>query len=511
MSSAKKNIPFKPYIQNQLHLLPPSLDQLIAENHPVRVVNDVIEKLDIDSLLKSYKGGGTTSYHPRMLLKVLVYSYLSNIYSSRKMEQGLKENIHLMWLSGMSQPDHNTINRFRTERLKGVIKKVFSEIVLLLVGSGHISLKEAYTDGTKIEANANKYTFIWGNAIKTSKERIVKQLEELWAHGQKVAHEELKDTTPITFEEISAEKVKATVDQIQQAIADKPVDKKVKQKLKYASKHWPENLEKYQQQSELLEGRNSASKTDPQATFMRMKEDHMKNGQLKPGYNLQLSTNNQYITCYSLHQCSTDYPAFIPHFEEFETLYGMLPDTVTADAGYGSEQNYQYLHNKGIEGYVKYNYFEQEQKGKRKAAAFHHSSLYYNKEKNTFTCPMGQTMNFIGERKRTTDNGFIQTYQKYQAQNCNNCPLRSSCHTQKGNRIIEVNHTLEQYKEIARANLLSEKGIAHRKQRVKDTEPVFANIKQNKNFRRFNLRGLLKVEIEAGLIAIAHNLKKMAA
>jgi transposase len=170
----RTKVVFKDYSPNQILLLPPSLEEMIDPNHPVRVVNQVIDSLDIDLLINKYKGGGCSSYHPRMLLKVLVYGYLTNEYSSRKIEQALNQNIHFMWLSGMSYPDHNTINRFRSDRLKGVLKEVFSQVVLLLVEKGIITLKEAYLDGTKIEANANRYTFVWGRSISKSKERIKK-------------------------------------------------------------------------------------------------------------------------------------------------------------------------------------------------------------------------------------------------------------------------------------------------------------------------------------------------
>ena len=118
---------FKAYHQRQVMLLPPSLDELIAINHPVRVVDEVLSKIDIQPLVRQYKTGGTSSYHPGMLLKVLVYAYINNIYSSRKIEEALQQNIHFMWLSGMSTPDHNTINRFRGERLKEPLKKIFTQ------------------------------------------------------------------------------------------------------------------------------------------------------------------------------------------------------------------------------------------------------------------------------------------------------------------------------------------------------------------------------------------------
>jgi transposase len=285
MQTSRSKVIFKDYYHNQNLLLPPSLEEFIDPNHPVRVVNQIVDNIDINPLMKKYKGGGTSSYHPRLMLKVLIYGFLTNLYTSRKIEQALCQNIHFMWLSGMSRPDHNTINRFRSDRLKGVLKEVFGQVVLLLVDHGHVTMKEVYLDGTKIEANANRYTFVWGRAIQTSKERIKRQLKQLWDYTESVAREELENNEPTDFEQIDSQKVRQTIDKIDKTLADKPVDKKVKQKLKYASENWPENLDKYDKYEEQLGNRKSLSKTDPDATFMRMKEDHMLNGQLKPAYN----------------------------------------------------------------------------------------------------------------------------------------------------------------------------------------------------------------------------------
>lgn len=206
----QKQVVFKSYSQNQLSILPPSLDELISKTHPVRVINTVIDKLDLSILEKSYEGGGASSYHPKMLLKVLIFGYLNNIYSSRKIEAALKENIHFMWLSGMSRPDHHTVNRFRGERLKDHIKDVFTRVVKLLAESGHVGLREVYTDGTKIEANANRYTFVWGNAIKSNKGKMEHQLRELWAYAEKVGDLESDDDTPPDFTPTNPKKVKET-------------------------------------------------------------------------------------------------------------------------------------------------------------------------------------------------------------------------------------------------------------------------------------------------------------
>lgn len=502
---------FKPYQQNQMFLLPPSLEDMVASNHPVRIVSEVIDKIDIDAIIKKYKGGGTSSYHPRMLLKVLVYSYLNNIYSSRRMEAAVKENIYFMWISGMAQPDHHTLNRFRSERLRNILKEVFAQIVMMLVDSGHVSLKEIYTDGSKIESVANRYSFVWGKAIKTSRERIKQQLKELWSYTQKVAAEEKNDDTPPDFDKIDSKTVKETIDKIDAALKDidKP-DNKIIQKLNYVKKHWPAKLKQYAKQEKILAGRNSYSKTDPGGTFMRMKEDYMKNGQLKPGYNVQISTNNQFVVNYSLHHNPTDTKTLIPHLKQHKKLYDTFPEVQVADAGYGSEENYLYLDKQQIEAYVKPTDFDRKQRRHYHPNPFNSDQLEYNADKDIYLCPSGTPMKNIGQRKKK-ESGVLKTYTMYKASGCRNCPLRDACHKQKGNRIIHVNHRGRQLKQKAYERLKTEQGIHYRKRRPVDVEPVFGNIKSNKNFKRFLLKGVQKTEIEWGLLCIAHNLKKIAA
>ena len=505
---------FKQYHQRQAMLLPPSLDELIPLKHPVRVVDEVLGKINIQPLINCYVSGGAASYHPGMLLKVLVYAYINNIYSSRKIEEALQQNIHFMWLSGMSTPDHNTINRFRGEKLRKPLKEIFTQVVHLLAAEGLLSLKELYTDGTKIEANANRYTFVWGNAIKTNKEKMKQQLDELWKYAQSIARAENDDTDPTDFTTVTKEKMEAAVAQIDAAIKDNPdADKKIKQKLNYAKAKWPAALAKYEVQEKIMgEGRNSYSKTDTDATFMRMKEDHMLNGQLKPAYNLQVSSNNQYITHYSLHQATTDTTTLKEHLTNFQQQHHGLPDAITADAGYGSEENYEYLEQNDITAYVKHNQFDREQNDNiQRKKPFAADKLHYNKEQDFYVCPMGQHMTNQGGVSRSTSTGYMQIVTKYQAQNCKGCPLNGVCHKGKGNRTIEINHRLNELKQQANERLLSEEGIKKRKQRCWDVEPIFANIKNNHGFKRFMLRGKEKVQIEAGLLALAHNLRKKAA
>jgi transposase len=506
-------VTFKATLQNQLALLPLDLNDMVATNHPVRIVGDILDKIDISKLIAEYKTGGASSYHPKVLLKILEYAYINNIYSSRKIEEAVCQNIYFMWLAGLNKPDHNTINRFRGKRLQRTLRPIFSQVVELLCQEGLLSLKELYTDGTKIEANANRYTFIWGNSIKTNREKIKKQLSELWDYAQQIAAEEMDDTDPSGFDKIDSEKVTETIKKINEALNDKPVDKTIRQKLNYAKKNWPSALDKYErQEAQIGEGRSSMSKIDPDATFMRLKEDHMKNGQLKPAYNVQVSTNNQYIVNYSLHKQSTDTNTLIAHLEQHIKTYKVKPANITADAGYGSEENFQWLENKRITAYVKHNQFDKSQrKGKKDDKRYPADKLVYDKQKDQYQCPKGKPMHNIGSHSRKTKTGYLQTITKYETESCKYCRLKDLCHKARGNRVIEVNHNLKRLKSRADKRLKTKRGIAKRKQRCFEVESVFGNIKQNHHFRRFMLRGIEKVEIETGLLALAHNLRKKIA
>ena len=501
---------FKSYTTNDNLLLPPCLGDFIPQNDPVRVVHRIIEQINLKELYRKYSPRGCSAYHPRMMLQIIVYAYLRNIYSSRRIEEFCRNDIRFMWLTGNVTPDHNTINRFRSSRLKDVLKTIFATIVKFLVSEGFVSLDVACTDGTKMEANANRYTFVWGKSIHTRISRIAEQLEEIWRYAESVSKQELRDSAPVTYQDITTEKVEKALGQIDDALKGVDADKKVKAKVRRVRKAWPGQLRKYESQGKILDGRNSYSKTDEDATFMRMKEGHMRNGQLKPGYNTQISTNRQFILNYTIHQCAGDTSTYPLHMDDFNSLYGRYPDISVCDAGYGSEGNYMYACGHGIETFIKYNYFHKEQKRSFRNNPFLSANFYYNEETDGMYCPMGQRMERLHDASRVTDNGFVQTISRYRARNCKGCPLRCRCHTSRSERIVQVNHRLRKIKKREREKLLSDEGLKYRSQRPQDVEAVFGNLKNNKHFKRFYLRGLKKVEIEFGLLAIAHNLAKAA-
>ena len=328
----------KNYNQNDSLLLPPSLGELIPLTHPVRIVSDILDKFDISDIESTYKSGGTSSYHPRMLLKVVVYAYLCNVYSGRKMEKLLHENIHFMWLSGMNRPDFRTINRFRSERLSGGrLEGVFTKVVELLNSEGLVSLNVQYIDGTKIESVANKYTFVWKGSIEKNKAKLVNKVREVLSAAERELAIEESSEAP---EELPQEEFERRADRILSKMDSMGISKgKQRGLVEKTVSDASVKLDEYERHLEVLGERNSYSKTDPDATFMRMKEDAMNNGQTKPGYNVQISTENQFITNYGIYWRPTDTGTLIDYLESFNDRYGRQSTEIVADSGYGSEQN----------------------------------------------------------------------------------------------------------------------------------------------------------------------------
>jgi transposase len=515
-------ITFKPYTMEQPSLLPPSLDELIPAQHLVRVVNRVVDELDIESLLAKYKGGGTSSYHPRMMLKVIVYAYTQKVYSSRKIEKGLWENIGFMWISGGNKPDFHTINNFRGETMKEAVRKVFTSMMEFLVEEGYVKMENYFVDGTKVGADSNPHKVIWAKKTKRYKEKLQKQIEELLDEIEQVNERENEEYGDENLEElgeksaITAEKLKQKVAEINAQLKDVPQDQALKKAVKKLEQEDLLRLEKYEKQERLLDGRNSYSKTDPDASSLRMKEDRAVRKPLaRPAYNVQMGTEGQFVVGYSIHQQSDDTSCFIPHMQQQVFPQGKQFKNGSGDAGYGSEENYAWLEKHGMGNYFKYNTFHQEQHPPRKPELlekrlFKSTYFPYDQDKDEFICPAQHHMVYIETKPYKSRNGFLSERRVYECQDCSSCPLKPKCTQARGNRQMQVGFELRRYRQQAKDNLLSEQGIALRQLRSIEPETVFGDIKHNMGFRRFMLRGLKKVDVEWGLVCMAHNLRKLA-
>jgi len=508
----KPSVSFKPYHQHQTELLPPSLEELIPERHLVRVVNRFIEQMDLSALFGSYRGGGTSSYHPRMMLKVLIYAYVSKIYSSRQIAKALREQIPFMWLSGNNRPDFRTLNRFRGERMKGVVDEVFSSLMELLVETGHVNLSTYFVDGSKFRADANKNSYIWRKNTLRYKARNQAAIQALLSEidAQNAAEEsrygdrdleELGETS-----ELNSGMLETRIRELNERLAARPKDRALKRVVRKLEQECLPRQKKYEDQEQRLQGRNSSSKTDADATFMRRKDDR-----LLPSYNVMLGTETQFIVGYSVHQQPSDSAVFMAHMEKSSVLRkGHLPAAVVGDAGFGSEENYHFLEQQGIENYLKYNTFHREQGLKYRQDKFRKENFQYDEASDSYQCQGGRRLEYLKSERSTTQNGYKTEEKIYECKDCSGCPFESRCCRAQGNRRIQVRPALDRYRQQARDNLKSEYGRKLRAQRSVDVETVFGDIKQNGQYRRIRLRGLDKVNLEFGLLSIAHNLKKIA-
>lgn len=510
-----ENLHFRSYDPDQTLLFPQRIDRDIPKDDPVRILKSVIESLDLSGFKKLYHERGRSPYHPKMMLMVILYSYMNNVYSCRKIEKLLYRDIYYIWLSGYQKPDFATINRFRN-RVKNEIGHIFTLLVLILVEKGFVTLEVEYLDGTKIESKANKYTFVWRKSVERNREKLLEKIRVLLQQiNEQMAQDKAADVdplelTPQTLCEISKEFKEALGSEPEAKTKEEKAAQRGKNKMFKELERHGEKLAEYNSRLEQMEGRNSISKTDPSATFMRMKEDAMCNGQTKPGYNLQISSENQFITDFALFPNPTDTLTFIPFLGSFPGRYGRFPKRVVADSGYGSEENYRFMDEAGIEGFVKYNRFHLEHRPRYKPDTFHPDSLYYNEEGDYYICPMGQRVSRTGTLQTRTEGGYISQSACYRAIRCKGCPLRCLCYKAKANqRTIRVNHRLNSYKRKACELLTSEEGIKERGRRCIEPEAVFGQMKSNMAYRRFRHMGKDKVVMDFTFFAIAFNIKKL--
>ena len=507
---------FRSYRRDRVELFPLSLNEKIEKNAPVRVVDALIDSLDLDKVVNLYKETGRSPYDPAMLLKVIVYAYMNNVYSCRRIESLLVRDTHFIWLAGGETPDFITINRFRN-RMKEVISDIFTQIVLVLANNDFLSLEVEYIDGTKIESKANKYTFVWKKSVLRHKENLLKKLQALCEQIDDVSLTEQLNESKERLEEITSSKLTAMASALRKSLEDAPtptsqeekaiLKKKQKQLNKLEADR--DKLQEYEVKLEIAQARNSYSKTDHDATFMRLKDDVLQNGQTKPAYNLQIGTENQFITDFALFPNPTDTLTLIPFLDSFKERYGRFPHVAVADAGYGSEENYRFMNEHDIESYVKYNYFHIEARPKFTPKPSQSDYFFYNAEEDFCVCPMGQKMRRVGTKIDYTASGYETESALYRATQCRGCSMRAACFKGEGNRTIQRNHRLQEYKKEARARLSSEEGIKHRKRRNVEPEAVFGQMKSDMGYERFRHFGLAKVFMDLAFFAIAFNIKKL--
>ena len=481
--------------RNNQVCLPINFENIISEEDEVITLAEVSDELDYSELYRKFRN---CTYDPTMMFEIIVYGYMCNLYSTRKIETACRRDINFKWLLGDSPvPDHNTIDRFRTA-LGDDLKELFEQAVELLRVWGEIGGKNVFIDGTKIEANANRYSFVWKGSTEKyyqkNEARIIAFVSDYNSRYKR------------GFKKISTIKKHIESDLDKYGICFVSGKGKHKTQLQRDYEYLCELLakrKKYQEYFKTLGDRNSFSKTDTDATFMRMKEDHMRNGQLKPAYNVQIAVDSEYIVNTAVFSNRTDYGTLIPFLKDTNRTHKY--EKIVADAGYESEENYVFLNQSNQQSFIKPQNYEQL---KKKHSKYSRYNFNYIPEQDIFICPDGNKMYPTGTKKSKSKSGYISEKTIYTTDKCQPCQNKDKCTKSKIRRQIHLSKELEAYRQQSLENITTEEGILLRMNRSIQVEGAFGVLKQDYNFRRFLTRGNKNVTTEIVLLCLAYNINK---
>ena len=501
--------------------LPFDVDCIIPSNDSVRLLSQFVEEMDLTELYSTYFRIRENQVSPMKMLKIMLYAYMNGIYSSRDIELACRRDINFMFLlEGASAPDHSTFARFRSLHFAPCSEKILGEMSNFLYKIGEISGDSIFIDGTKIEACANKYTFVWKKAVTKNMAKLlikladlVKECEDLYGikliYKDKVEIRHLKKLRKKLYELKKIEGIEFVHGCGKRKTA---LQKSIEKLEEYLSK-----FKEYNQKVYTCGDRNSYSKTDNDATFMRMKEDSMKNGQLKPAYNVQHGVDSEYITWLTVGPQPTDTTTLIPFLKAMEENLNFKYLKIVADAGYESEENYSFIEDNNQIAFIKPANYEISKTRKYKNDIGKIENMDYDSENDFFICQNGKKLKVEGIKLRKSKTGYESKKTIYLCEDCSNCKYKSKCI--KGNNcktpLEERTKKFETSKKFNRQRkedlerIISEEGCLLRMNRSIQAEGSFAQVKEDMNFRRFMCRGQRNVLAESTLLAMAHNINKM--
>ncbi len=478
-------------------------EKIVPECDSVRLLDQIIEEIDKEPLEREYnRYGRPFSTSLSTLLKLVIYGSMQDHNSSRKLEKACKRDINFIWLlNGEKAPSHQTICRFRKNILSKCGEDLFYQIVKKLEEYGEIKYEHLFVDGTKIEANANRYSFVWKKSTTKYEIRNNEKLGELLSNiNSNYGLNFVKVEEQLTYLEsnfkgefVHGRGKRKTQEQRDIEVLRERIGRKIK----------------YENQQETFKGRNSFSKTDTDATFMRMKEDHMLNGQLKPGYNLQLAVEGEYITGVQLSSERSDQLTLIPLLDRMEEKLEVVYEDVTADAGYESEENYTYFENKSQDCYIKPMNYERSKTRKFKGNMALRENMEYNEIDDYYVCKNGKKLTFRFTSTRKSKSGFLSEISNYECEDCSDCNFKSECTKAKNNRKIVVSKKFIEQRKNSLERITSKQGIILRMNRSIQVEGAFGVLKQDHDFRRFLHRGIEMVSTEFFIRAMAFNVNKL--
>ena len=495
-------------------VLPLSLEGLVPNDDSVRLLSHELEELDYSLLYQAYSAKGRNpAVDPKTMFKILAYAYSQNIYSSRKIETACRRDINFMWLlAGQKAPDHSTIARFRTGFLAEACENLFYQMVKRLEQADELSKETVFIDGTKLEASANKYTFVWKKSVGKWEEKMFRKIQEA---VQLLNHEYIQDFS------VGAQTRTQDLQKISRFLeekcrADETVFVYGRGKRKDKNQRYLEMFRRFLERQTVydwhtasLQGRNNYCKTDPDATFMHMKDDHMRNAQLKPGYNVQIAVDSEYIVAADIFQDRNDVWTLIPFLKTMEEKLGLRYPSVTADSGYESEEGYSFLRENRQKPYIKPQTYEKWKKRSFKKDISKRENMGYDEKADTYTCHAGKSLLPLFIKKQKSKSGYESEVTVYECEDCGRCPYKEKCTKAKGNKRLYISKSFLEKRQESYENILSETGIKYRMNRSIQAEGAFGVLKNDYGFQRFLLRGKTKVKLEILLLCLGYNINKL--
>lgn len=493
----------------------------IPKEDPVRLLSAIVERMNLKELFATYSEMGRNEYSPRILLKICIYGYMRKIVSTREIQKACRENINFMYLlEGAAEPDHNTIHRFRSQHLAVCQDAIQQEMTRVLREMGEISFEESavFIDGTKIESVGNRYQFVWKKSVEKNMEKLQKTMAEKLP--------EMLKSVGMRFYiegEIKSKHLKKYRKKLCAIIEEKKIEKvsgKGKHKTQYQRvletlEEWIRRIREYTKKVHICGNRSSYCKTDEEATFMRMKEDHMLNGQLKPGYNVNVATVSEYIVGTYISSDRTDTLTTIPFMDKLRAVYPVK--RVVYDSGYESDENYSYFEqHPDLNLYVKPANHEQMKHKKYKTDISRRENMDYDREKDTYTCAEGKQLINVGTKRAKSSTGFVSEKTIYECSGCEGCPRKAECirskskmPLEKRSKRLEVAQHFAEQRSIMEEKISTDEGKQLRMNRSIQAEGVFAYTKTDLCFRRFMTHGKKRVGAEWTLLAMAYNVLRM--
>lgn len=495
--------------------LPISFENIIPDDDSVRLLYDVTEGLNYTELYKTYSTKGRNPVIlPETMFRIILYGYMEGIYSSRSLAKACRRDINFKWLlQGQQPPGHNSIARFRSNKLKNCIDNLFNQFIAKLSELGEIKFQHIFIDGTKIEANANRYSFVWKKSI----DKFEYKLQEKTSKLLDSISSEFKISCTTDNDKIAVSEAKEVLEQLNSLKIEQGIEfvfgkgkrKSKLQKFTEELLHFIDKQSEYDNYNAIFNERNSFSKTDHDATFMHMKEDHMKNGQLKPAYNIQIGVEGEYIVGIDISSERSDQLTFIPFLEKLETGLGVQYESVIADAGYESEENYTHLEKNNQQSYIKPASYEKSKTLKFKNDISKVENMTYLEDEDSYICAAGKKLLFKGTTHKKSKSGFLSVKYIYQCEDCTGCAIKEKCTKAKGNKQIHVAKEFLRLRKNSLKNITSPKGVVLRMNRSIQVEGAFGIIKQDYGFRRFLMRSNSKVYTEFLLMAFGYNINKL--